>query len=277
MSSPERWKRYSGRMIHQHAMKPPATIIVGEVISLRGQAELVRKAAAAAGRRIVVTRAREQAGTPSAGMLHALGAEVIELPTIEIRPALDYAALDAALAHLSDYDWLIFTSVNGVRFFFRGPRILSAADVRSIRGRICAIGPATRDSIERFHLKVDVTAAEYVAEGVLEALKEYDLAGARILIARAAAARDLLPTELTLRGAHVDVVEAYRTVTPENLAADAANLLLRKPELDRLHQFIDRSESGYGHWMPRALAEGVRTASIVAGHQRHAAQAWDSG
>ena len=200
---------------------------MGEVVSLRGKLSWYEKLPLH-GRRIVVTRAREQASGIT-GLLHGLGAEVIELPTIEIQPALDYAALDSALANLYQYDWLIFTSANGVRFFFvRLDR--SASDVRSIRGRIAAIGPATRESLERSHLKVDITATEYVAEGLLEALREYDLAGARILIARAAAARDVLPKELTRRGAQVDVVEAYRTVPPDNLATNAANSLTPKPD-----------------------------------------------
>ncbi len=246
-----------GGLIHEHELKPPATIIVGDVVSLRGKLSWYEKLPLH-GRRVVVTRAREQAGTMG-GLLHALGAEVIELPTIEIQPAPDYTALDAALTNLSAYDWLIFTSANGVRFFFE--RLdLSAADVRSIRGRICAIGPATRESIQRAHLKVDVTATEYVAEGLLEALREYDLAGARVLIARAAVARDTLPKELALRGAQVDVVEAYRTLPPENLAADAAKILMRKPDW-----IAFTSSSTVQNLVAAAGAaalEGVRTASI---------------
>ena len=98
-------------------------------------------------------RANRPARCPA--LLHNLGAEVIELPTIEIQPAADYAALDNAIANLRDYDWLIFTSANGVRFFLE--RLdASNSDLRAIQGRICAIGPATRDALERFHLKVDV-------------------------------------------------------------------------------------------------------------------------
>ena len=213
-------------LIHQNALKPPATIIVGEVVSLRDKLNWFERLPLF-GRRIVVTRAREQAGTLSS-MLHSLGAEAIELPTIDIRPAPDYAALDSAVAHLCDYQWLIFTSANGARFFLeRLDR--STADLRSIRGRICAIGPATREALERLHLKVDVTAKEYVAEGLLEALAGYDLAGARILIARAAVARDVLPAELSRRGARVDVVEAYRTTLPADLGDRAAAALARQP------------------------------------------------
>jgi uroporphyrinogen III methyltransferase/synthase len=213
-------------LIHKHALKPPATIIVGEVVRLHAKLNWYERLPLF-GQRIVVTRAREQAGALAA-LLHGLGAETIELPTIEIQPALDYAPLDNAIANLRDYGWLIFTSANGVRFFLdRLDR--SKSDLRSIEGRICAIGPATQDALERFHLKVDCVAKEYVAEGLLEALALYDLTGSRILIARAAVARDLLPTELARRGAHVDVVGAYRTVTPPDLATRAASVLSRKP------------------------------------------------
>jgi uroporphyrinogen III methyltransferase / synthase len=90
----------------------------------------------------------------------------------------------------------------------------SAADLRSLRARICAIGPATRTAVEALHLKVDLMGAEYVAESLLEAFAAHDLAGKRVLLPRAAVARDVIPTELAKRGAQVDVVEAYRTVAP---------------------------------------------------------------
>jgi uroporphyrinogen III methyltransferase / synthase len=215
------------KMIHEHALKPPATIIVGEVVRLHDKLNWYQKLPLF-GQRIVVTRAREQAGALTS-LLHNLGAEVIELPTIEIRPADDYAPLDNAIANLREYGWLIFTSANGVRFFIE--RLdHSRLDLRAIGGRICAIGPATRDALERFHLKVDCIAEEYVAEGLLKALAAYDLDGARVLIARAAVARDLLPTELARRGARVDVVEAYRTTAPSDLAQRAAGVFVRKPD-----------------------------------------------
>jgi uroporphyrinogen III methyltransferase/synthase len=208
-------------LIHEHSMKPPATIIVGEVVRLRDKLGWFQKLPLA-GQSIVVTRAREQVDALTAP-LRQLGARVIELPAIEIRPAADYGPLDGALAHLAEYAWLIFTSANGVRCFL--DRLdASPFDLRAICGRICAIGPATRDALQRFHIKVDVVAPQYVAEGLLEALSGFELAGARILIARAAVARDVLPDELMRRGALVDVVEAYRTSAPSGLAARAAEI-----------------------------------------------------
>ena len=182
------------------------------------------------GKRIVVTRAKGQADALSA-RLGALGAAAIEIPTIEIRPAADCGPLDRAIANLSSYDWLIFTSANGVRFFLdRLDR--SATDLRALRGRICAIGPATRAAIEALHLKVDLMGKEYVAEGLLEAFTPYDPAGKVVLLPRAAVARDLVPAELARRGAHVDVVEAYRTVVPDEAARQAREVFDAAPKPD---------------------------------------------
>jgi uroporphyrinogen III methyltransferase / synthase len=215
-------------LIERHAMKPPATIIVGEVVRLHEKLGWYERLPLFS-KRIVVTRAKGQAEALST-RLRALGADVVELPTIEIRPAVDYAPLDQAIASLARYDWLIFTSANGVRFFL--DRLdHSVADLRSLRARICAIGPATRAAVEALHLKVDLMGKEYVAEGLLEAFAPYDLTGKRILLPRAAVARDLVPVELARRGALVDVVEAYRTVIPAEAASSARELFTaaRKP------------------------------------------------
>ena len=217
------------RLIEVHALKPPATIILGQVVRLHEKLDWYGHLPLF-GKRIVVTRAKGQAETLSA-KLHELGADVVELPTIEIRPASDYAPLDRALASLACYDWLIFTSANGVRFFLeRLDR--SGCDLRNMRARLCAIGPATRAALERVHLKVDLMGREYVAEGLLAALAPYDLAGKHVLLPRAAEARDLVPSELARRGAVVDVVEAYRTVVPETAATEAREIFggARRPD-----------------------------------------------
>lgn len=203
-------------LIEERGMKPPATILVGEVVRLREKLDWFERLPLT-GVRVVVTRAREQADALTT-QLEGLGAAVVELPTIEIRPPADTGPLDRAIAGLAAYDWLIFTSANGVRYFVdRLDR--SAADWRSLRAKICAIGPATRAAIEALHLKVDLMGKEYVAEGLLAAFAAYDLAGTRVLLPRAAVARDLVPIELARRGAVVDVVEAYRTGIPEDAAA----------------------------------------------------------
>ena len=208
-------------LIHERGMKPPATIVVGEVVRLRGKLDWFERLPLFR-RRIVVTRARGQAEAMTS-RLRALGADVVELPTIAIEPALDAEPLDCAIARLQDYDWLVFTSANGVRFFLDALD-RSQADLRRLRAQICAIGPATRQAIEALHLKVDVMAKEYVAEGLLEAFGGMDLSGRRMLLPRAAVARDLLPAELRRRGAQVDVVEAYRTVLPPEAAQRAKEI-----------------------------------------------------
>jgi uroporphyrinogen III methyltransferase/synthase len=216
-------------LIAAHSLNPPATIVVGEVVRLRGKLDWYERLPLF-GKRIVVTRARGQAEA-LAGRLHALGADVIEFPTIEIRPAADYTPLDRAIGELSSYDWILFTSANGVRAFVdRLDR--SSADLRALRASICAIGPATRAAVEALHLKVDLMGKEYVAEGLLAAFEPYDLSGKRVLLPRAAVARDVIPVELGRRGARVDVVEAYRTEVPEDAAAQAAAVFggTRKPD-----------------------------------------------
>jgi uroporphyrinogen III methyltransferase/synthase len=216
-------------LIERHAMKPPATIIVGEVVRLREKLDWYGRLPLF-GKRIIVTRARDQADALGA-RLRTLGADVVELPTIDIRPPHDSAALDQAIAELGCYDWLIFTSANGVRFFLeRLDR--SRVDLRSLQAKICAIGPATRAAIEALHLKVDLMGKEYIAEGLLDAFAPHDLAGKRVLLPRAAVARDLVPVELARRGARVDVVEAYRTEIPEDASERARELFaaVRRPD-----------------------------------------------
>jgi uroporphyrinogen III methyltransferase/synthase len=210
-------------------MKPPATIVIGEVVSLRGKLSWFEKLPLF-GQRVVVTRAPEQAGEFSA-KLRALGADVAELPVISLQAPADTGPLDEAIANLERYDWLIFTSVNGVRFFL--DRLdTSPRDLRALRAKICAIGPATRRAVEALHLKVDLMPPDYVAESVVNSFVSQNLAGQRILLPRAAVARDLIPVELAKLGATVDVVEAYRNIVPEHAAAKAADIFQsrRKPD-----------------------------------------------
>jgi uroporphyrinogen III methyltransferase/synthase len=216
-------------MIHQTGLKPPATIIVGEVVRLREKLDWYERLPLF-GLRIVVTRAKDQAEVLTA-KLRALGAVTVELPTIAIEPALDSEPLDCAIARLEEYDWLIFTSANGVHFFLeRLDR--STVDLRKLRARLGAIGPATRRALESLHLKVDLMGREYVAESLVSAFREFDMDGKRVLLPRAAVARDLLPQELRRRGAQVDVVEAYRTVIPPDAPALAQEVFAALPRPD---------------------------------------------
>ncbi len=214
----------------EHAqLKPPATVIIGDVVALHERFNWFEKLPLF-GQRIVVTRAPDQAAEFSE-RLRSLGADAIELPVISIQPAVDAAPLDQAIERLSDYDWLIFTSVNGVRFFMESLD-RSKQDLRSLRARVCAIGPATRRAVEHLHLKVDLMPDEYVAESLVKAFAGADLTGRRILLPRAAVARDLIPKELAKLGAQVDVVEAYRNIVPEDTASRAREIFSgsKKPD-----------------------------------------------
>ena len=170
-----------------------------------------------AGERVLITRAKDQAGSLAAE-LEALGAEVMEIPAIEIRPPASYAALDATLNNIENYDWLILTSVNGVEALFTRLEKLGFGPEKLLHLNIAAIGPATEEAIEVHGLPVDVVPEKYVAESVVEALWE-QVRGRRVLLVRAKVARDVIPDELRKAGARVHVVEAYETVVPEESRA----------------------------------------------------------
>lgn len=164
-------------------------------------------------KRIVVTRARAQAESLALRIEEA-GGEVIEFPTIEIQPPEDFVAFDAALEKISTYDWLIFTSVNSIEPFLARleDQGKSAAELGSIR--IGAIGPETAKRLEESGLHAALVPARYQAEGILDAVALESIRGKRVLIPRAAEAREILPQTLRERGATVDVIVAYRTVLP---------------------------------------------------------------
>jgi uroporphyrinogen III methyltransferase/synthase len=189
----------------------PAIAVFGDVVTLRDELNWF-ETRPFFGRRMVVTRTRKQAGHLSNG-LRVLGADVFELPTIRIDPPDDLREFGELVQDAYTYDWLVFTSPNGVHAFFEMFFRLYS-DLRSIGGvRIAAIGPATAESIKTYRLTVDLQPDVFVAEGVVEAFKkEQDLENVKILIARAKEARDVLPRELAKLGAIVDVAVAYQTV-----------------------------------------------------------------
>ena len=207
----------------------PAITVVGDVVRLRDEIEWFERRPLA-GKRIVVTRARAQASSLSV-RLRELGAEVIEMPAIRIEP-LDPAPLHAALDRLSDYDWVMFTSQNAVELVWRAMRE-RGLDARSLgRARAAAIGRATAEALLGCGLAADVVPEQFVAESLVDVLRRRDdVAGRRVLLARATGARDVLPEGLRALGATVDEIEIYRTVLD---GAGAANVAarLRDGEID---------------------------------------------
>ena len=200
-------------------LEPPTTIVIGRVAGL-DLAWFERRPLF--GRRIVVTRATDQAST-LVDRLRALGAETLELPTVAVRdPADGGAALARAAAELGRYDWVVFTSANAV------DRLLALVpDARALGGaRVAAVGPGTAARLGRWRVAPDLVPAEAVAESLLDALPDPPAGGGRVLLPRAAVGRDLLPDGLRARGWQVDVVEAYRTErvapAPELVAAARA-------------------------------------------------------
>ncbi len=195
--------------VKKAGLTAPAIIVVGEVVGLRDKLNWFERRPLL-GRRIVVTRAREQA-SDLVRALSDLGAECLECPTIETIPPEKTGPLDDAIARLAAFDWIIFTSVNGVRFFFE--RLFhQGKDVRAL-GHIhtAAIGPATADRLKSFGLSSDLVPEAYVAESVIAAFRAHDLRGRRLLLPRAQEARRVLPEALAAMGAEVAEVAAYQT------------------------------------------------------------------
>lgn len=213
--------------IHEKVMaaefKNPAVIVVGEVVSLREKLNWYERKPLF-GKRVLVTRSREQASVLSEAIEEA-GGEPLEFPTIRVVEPEDYAPLDRAIGELNTFDWIIFTSVNGVQAFFQRLRH-HCKDVRELyRARLCAIGPKTREALENYGLLVETVPGEYRAEKIIEALRDKVAAGTKILLPRADIARKVLPEALKQMGANVTEVTAYRTVAGNGDSARVREML----------------------------------------------------
>lgn len=236
------------------------------------------------GIRVLVGRARHQAGALSSE-LRKRGAEVIEIPFIEIRQPKSFKPFDRALRNLGSYDWLILTSVNGVEAmwrrletireghdFKRAPTASKSTSALAAEGqlpRIAAIGPATKQAIERRGAKVDIVPKEYVAESIVRSLKN-KVEGKRVLLVRAKVARDVIPQELRKAGAQVDIIEAYETMVPESSRARLRATL--KNLKKRPHVVTFTSSSTVRNFMKLVGSRGVPEAMQAArgrGRPRH--------
>jgi uroporphyrinogen III methyltransferase / synthase len=199
--------------VEREGIGAPALIVVGPVVKRREELAWLERRPLH-GRRVVVTRARAQA-SGLATTLRGLGAEVVELPAIRIEPRIDSEEVREAVDSIADYALVCLTSPNGVHLLFEG---LGEAglDARTLAGAtVAAIGPGTARALAEHGIAADVVPERFVAEALVEALAGVDVAGKRVLVARAAEARDVLPDALRERGAEVDVVALYETVREE--------------------------------------------------------------
>jgi uroporphyrinogen III methyltransferase/synthase len=194
-------------------LRPPAILVVGEVVRRRSELAWF-ESLPLFGQRIVITRPADEAER-SAGMLEALGAEVLVAPTVRILPPEDFGLLDQAIDRLADYDWLVFTSGNGVRSFL-DRLLVRGRDLRALgRIELAAIGPGTAEALSRYHLRADLIPEAYRSEALAEALTSR-AAGKKVLLARADRGRAVLRDELE-RVAAVDQVPVYRNVDADSL------------------------------------------------------------
>ena len=218
--------------VQESGLTPPAIFVVGSVVSLRPELDWF-ETRPLWGKRILVTRSRQQASA-FVKVLTEYGADCLEAPTIAIQPPQDgYAALDAAIGRLAGFQWLIFTSPNGVGAFFER-LFANGRDVRALGGcRLAAIGAATAQALREHGLVADVVPTDFRAEALAASLAPLVQPGERILLPRAQEAREVLPQELTQRGAEVTVVPAYRAVPPTALPPATA-AALQKGDVDVL-------------------------------------------
>jgi uroporphyrinogen III methyltransferase/synthase len=210
-------------IVNKADIKPPALIIIGEVVRLRDTIDWYERRPLF-GRRIVVTRTREQASDLVA-LLEEHGAECLECPTIHIEPVADPSVLNQALGEINSYDWVLFTSLNAVRYFFarleelgRDSRVLGPV-------RVAAVGRATADALRGHGIRADLVPEQFTAEGLTDALVRTGVKGTRILLPRALKARDVLPEGLRAAGAEVVIAPIYQNVLPPDRKKELRDLL----------------------------------------------------
>ncbi|CAN2044835.1 uroporphyrinogen III methyltransferase / synthase [Candidatus Magnetomoraceae bacterium gMMP-1] len=244
-------------------LKPPAIIVVGKVVSLREKLKWFEKRPLW-GHSIVVTRARKQASN-LINKLSELGADCIECPTIEVVPPKNQEPVNEAVNKLNEYDWLIFTSVNGVSFFFNSLFALGK-DVRALKDiQTASIGPATAKRLMDFGLKSDIIPKTYRAESIIEAFENKDVKDKKVLLPRAEEARPILPAELRKMGAVVDEITAYRT-KPDDKNANILLDRLKEKSIDLVSFTSSSTVKNFKALLPlenfSSLMENVTVAAI---------------
>jgi uroporphyrinogen III methyltransferase/synthase len=215
--------------VEKAGLKAPAVIVVGDVVSLRQTMQWFENKPLM-GKKIVVTRARQQASS-LVDRLSELGAQCLEYPTIEVVAPDDWRPLDNAIENLLDYDWLVFTSVNGVKYFFQ--RLFDKGhDVRALGHlKTAVIGPVTKSRLADFGITADILPENYRAEAVVAAFAKQPMQGKKVLLPRAREARAVLPVELEKMGAEVDEITTYIT-RPVTTGADELAAALQAGDID---------------------------------------------
>ncbi|MFQ5441443.1 MAG: uroporphyrinogen-III C-methyltransferase [Thermodesulfobacteriota bacterium] len=242
-------------------IKPPVITVVGDVVRLRDRLNWFETKPLFA-KRVLVTRASEQAGEFTA-LLESRGAAAVVMPTIKTTRPPSWAPLDRAIKKLPTYDWAVFTSVNGVKYFFERLYKLGK-DVRELKGvRICAIGPRTAAEIRALNIKVDITPKKFIAEAVLKALGRRGIKGKRFLLARALVAREVLPQEIKRLGGSIDVVPAYRTVRPLKEAAVVMGLI-KEGEIDVITFTSSSTVTNFLRFFKKGEAPGLLNSAKIA-------------
>lgn len=245
--------------VEENQIAPPAIFVVGEVVNLREKLKWF-DTKILFGKRILVTRTRAQASKLSR-QLENFGAEVVEFPTIKISaPSDNFKSLDAAIKNLRGFDWITFTSSNGVEKFFERLKIFGL-DARIFGGsKIAAIGSATAERLENFGIVADLIPEEFRAEGLVDALKT-QAAGKNFLLARAEVARDILPAALEKFGANVTVAAAYKTQPAAENSAAIKNQL-DAGEIDMVTFTSSSTVENFVAAVGAESLQGVKTAAI---------------
>lgn len=239
-------------LAEREGIKAPSMLVVGQVVQLHDTLNWFEKLPLH-GRGVVVTRAREQASGLK-DTLERLGAACYEFPTITIVPLKDYGPVQFAIEHLPTYDWVVFTSVNGVRHFWNQLDALGK-DARALGAvQVAAIGPATAEALCERGIRPDFVPPKYVAESVVEGLLALGIEGKRVLIPRAKVAREVLPEELAKVAARVDVLPVYETVLTQEDGAEIVDLL----EKGRLQYLTFSSSSTVDNFFALVPADTLR-------------------
>lgn len=249
--------------VAQAGLKPPCIIIVGHVVSFRETMQWF-ESRPLFGKRIIVTRARKQA-SDMLTRLSELGAQCLEYPVIKIVAPEDNRPLDKAIERLEDYDWLVFTSVNGVEMFFNR-LFANKKDARALgRVQTVSIGPATAGRLLSYGVASDIIPESYRAESVVAAFQNIPVNGRRVLLPRAAEARPVLPEELKKMGAQVDEIPAYHTVLDNEGNEDLIAALSEK-NVDMVTFTSSSTVKNFKRLLPpdrfEALTRGISVAAI---------------